>query len=372
MAARKAAEPAPPAQIQELERALSGDAALARGYLVRGEERWFREAAIALLVEAARRRGLEISRHDGADPDFDPSALLADLGAPSLFAPSRLVLARNAGVLLKKDGDSDSTFGRAAGAFLRGRSVAGTLVVEAESLRIDSLLAKGILASGGSVLSMRKLYDSPAPWERDPDPARVELVRWLLARAREKSLKLDAAEAVYVAAATGNDLQALDSALETLARRGREGVRATVGWTGAGSPFELAEALLRGDVGAALAGVETLMRSGMREKDGSREVKPEALLAVLFGSLRSKLRLTLAAARGAESNTPVDLPGAPRSREEALRRAALRSAEEWQRMLDDLFGLERRTRTSRSVDANDLAHLALRWRRAPGRIRGRS
>jgi hypothetical protein len=32
-------------------------------------------------------------------------------------------------------------------------------------------------------------------------------------------------------------------------------------------------------------------------------------------------------------------------------------------MSDDLAEIERRTRTSRTVDASDLARLALRWRR---------
>jgi hypothetical protein len=41
-------------------------------------------------------------------------------------------------------------------------------------------------------------------------------------------------------------------------------------------------------------------------------------------------------------------------------------------MLDDLADLERRARTARPPDANDLAVLALRWRREPDRIRGSS
>ncbi|HEV8114163.1 MAG TPA: hypothetical protein VGR31_15430 [Planctomycetota bacterium] len=364
MAARKAAEPPPPAQLAELERALAGTGPLARGYVVRGEERWFRDAALAAIVEAAARRGLDVARHDGADPDFDAGALLADLSAPSLFAPARLLVVRGAGALLKKEGSSDAPFASAALAFLRGRAVAGALVIEAESLRVDHAVAKAVVETGGTVLTLRPLYDSPPPWDRDADPRKTELVQWILARARTKSVRIDPNEAAYLAAATGNDLSALDAALANVARSGGQGLRNTVAWSGAGSPFQLAEDLVRGDAGASIAGVEALFRSGMREKDGSREVKPEALLAVLFGTLRAKLRQTLAAARADAAGTRLELAMAPRMREELEARRALRTADAWAAMLEDLAELERRTRTSRTVDANDLALLALRWRRA--------
>jgi DNA polymerase III delta subunit len=230
-------------------------------------------------------------------------------------------------------------------------------------------VAKAVLEAGGSVLSFRRLYESPPPWEPDADPRKVELVQWLLARARLKSLRLDAGEAAYVVAATGNELSALDSALDALKSRGDHGVRESVGWTAGASPFQVAEDLLRGDAGAAIAGVEALFRSGMRERDGSREVKPETVLAVLLGSLRSKLRAALAASRASESGAPLPATAVPNFRKDVQGLAALRPAGAWRRMLDDLAGLERGTRTSRTVDASDLCILALRWRRDPGRIR---
>ena len=364
-AARKAAEPAPPVRLAELERELAKSAPLARGYLVRGEERWFRDAAIALVAEAASRRGLEVARHDGADPDFDLQRLVDDLSGPPMFAPARLVLVRTAGPILKSE-----AFPSAAASFLRG-TVPGALLVEAESVRVDHAVAKAIAAAGGPIITMRKLWDSPPPWERDPDPSRTELVQWLLARAKSKKILLRPDEAAYVAAATGNDLGALDAALDGLARRGKRGVEESVAWTGGASPFRLAEDLVRGDAAAGLAGIEALFRSGMSEKDGSRETKPEALLAVLLGSLRSKLRSTLAAARAAERGVAFDFQGAPGARAELEGRRALRTAAAWAAMLDDLADLERRTRTARPPDVNDLALLCLRWKREPDRIPAR-
>ena len=369
MAARKESEPAPPVQLANLARALAGDAPLARGYLVRGEERWFREAAIAEIAAAAARRGLEIVRHDGADPDVDLAGLLADLAAPPMFASARLVLVRGLAALLKKD---EAPLVTAAAAFLRGGAVPGTLVLEAESLRVDHALAKAVAACGGTILTLRRLYDSPPPWERSGDPARTELVLWLLARAKAKGLRLDPRDAVYVAAATGNDLGALEGALADLARRTSGSVRETIVWHGTVSPFDLAEDMLRGDAAGAIAGIEGLFRSGMRAKDGSREVKPEVTLTLLLQSLRAKVREALALARAAEAGERLDraaFRGPPRAFEEAVQRSAARRAEDWALLADDVAAIERRTRTSRTVDASDLARLALRWRLGTETIR---
>lgn len=377
MAARKAApkakEAAPPVQLAQLERSLAGDAPLSRGYLVRGEERWFRDAAVSSLVAAAERRGLEIVRHDAADPDLDHGVLQGDLSAAPMFAAARLVVVRSLSLLLKKEEqEGGAPIVAAASRFLRDRSVPGTLVLETETLRVDHALATAVKDAGGTILSLRRLWDTPPPWA--PDPSGSELVQWLLARAKHKGVRLDPREALYVATATGNELSALDQAIDDLARRGQASVQAVVGWTGAASPFQVAEDLLRGDPAASMAGIEKLFRSGMRTKEGAREVKPEATLAVLMQSLRSKLRGTLAVARAQEAGLPPppeSMRGSKRSVEELLERSSLRSARAWARMGDDLAEIERRTRTSRTVDASDLARLALRWRREPATIRPR-
>ena len=265
MAARKTAskpkEAAPPVQVSQLERSLAGDAPLERGYLVRGEERWFRDAAVSILVAAAERRGLEIVRHDAADPDFDLGALQGDLAAAPMFAAARLVVVRTLSLLLKKENsDVEAAIVAAVTRFLRDRSVPGALVLESESLRVDHALAAAVKDAGGPILSLRRLWDTPPPWA--PDPTGSELVQWLLARAKHKKVRLDPREAVYVAEATGNELAALDQALDELARRGQSSVKSLVGVTAAVSPFQVSEDLLRGDPAASVAGIEGLFRSG--------------------------------------------------------------------------------------------------------------
>jgi hypothetical protein len=268
---------------------------------------------------------------------------------------------------LKKEARDASATERAPLAFLHAQSPSGSVVIEAESLRADHAVTKSVIERGGVVVSCRRLWDSPPPW--DPDPRKAELVQWLVARARERKIALDAADAVYVAQATGNDLAALDAALDRVAERESRGVREVVGWTSASSPFQVAEDLARGDVERALAGIEALFRVGFEDRDGSRELDKNAVLAVLFASLRSKLRQSLCAAlslaRGADFATAAVEAGVqttPRALDEFQKRLAVRDARAWRLMLEDLTTLEQRARSGGTVDANDVAALCLRWR----------
>jgi len=114
MAAKSAREPDPPSQLRALAASVAGAKPLARGYVARGEERYFRESALRILVDAARARGLEVSRHDPQDPDFDASRLIDDLSAAPMFAGARLVVVRGAATLLKKEGRDPSAMERSS------------------------------------------------------------------------------------------------------------------------------------------------------------------------------------------------------------------------------------------------------------------
>ena len=346
MATRTRGAAPPTEQLALFERALAPPAPLVRAVLVRGEERYFRDEALRLCAAAAPARELELVRHDALDPDFRLADLLADLSSAPMFASARCIVVRNATPILKKEGSLDTEFTTAALAFVAGGAVPGTLLIEAPGLRADHAVARAIVARGGPSLELRCLYSTPPAWE--PDPRKAELVQWLCQRARERRIALTVDDAVYIAEATGNDLHALVGQLERIAARGERGLRSVVSQSSGATPFAVAEWIARGEPRAALAGLEALFRGGFDEKDGSRLVDPKALANILFGSLRSKLRQTVAAARAhGAANTPVT--GHPQARAELEARLALRSAREWEAMLEAWLALERSSRLGDSV-----------------------
>ncbi|MBL8863462.1 MAG: hypothetical protein JNK02_15830 [Planctomycetes bacterium] len=370
-----AAKAPPPTEVLRGFVATLAGGRLPRAVILRGDERWFRERALVAATETAERAGLEVVRHDARDPDFDLRALTSDLTEAPMFAGARCIVVRNAAGLLKKEGEAEPPLLAVAGRFVSGSSPPGTLLVDAEGLRADNALVKKALAAGALVLELRRLYDQPAPWERNGDPRRTELVQWLAGRARERGIALTPDEALYVCAATGNDLAALDSALSRLAGRGQESVRSLVAWEAGAAPWDVAESIARGDAPRAAAGIETLLRGGFA-KGGEREIDPAALLAMLFGSLRTKVREGLAGARAIERGADPQsvYAGPPFGRDDFVARARARRAGDWERLGEDLAALERKNRQGKDqggeFDASDLLAFALRWRverRAAGR-----
>lgn len=367
-----AREPDPQTQLDTLARELEAAKALHRAYLFRGDERFFRDQGARAVAERARALGAEVTRYDESDPDFNLALLMDDLAARPMFAEARCVVVRGAAKLLKKEGKSDAPLTIAVRSFLEG-SLEGTIVLDAEGLRADHAVAKAVAKSGGTSITCRKLWDSPPPWAAG-DMRKVELVQWLVARARVKGVRLGPDDAAMLASSTGNDLYALDAQLEKLRyappSQAASTVKALAGSERSVSPWTIGEQLVQGDVRRAAPGVEQLFRSGFQGRDGTREVDPRALVMVLLNAVRSKVRQALAGARvmaaGGDLAQAAEAAGVgtwPKARAEFEARLRSRPVTAWQGMLSECNALERATRESRSLDANDFFALALRWAR---------
>lgn len=362
-----AREPDPRAQLEEL-RAQLKSGRLLPGYVLRGEERYFRDRALAEILAAARAAGAEVCRHEARSPEFSARGLHADLGGGGLFASERCVVIEEPEELLRKSGGKSAPLARAIEAFLGAG--AGTVVLAADSLRADNPTLKAIVAAGGKALFFRALYDSPPPWG-DPDPARTELAQWIAARARALGAKLSRDQVLLLQLAKGNDLPALEDELRLLASGGG---RLALSADAAGAPFKLADALLRGDLDSSLLELELLYRGGLRkERDGTRDLEPAALIAVLAAGLRRNLRQALAGRMALDAGADLNaaaaaagVPGFPAARNAFAELVRKRDTAAARAMLRDLIALERKSRTS-GVDASDVALYALRHRAAPAR-----
>jgi len=366
-----AREPDPRSELTRLERALAQGGAPPRGCVLRGPEAYFRDRALRAVKEAARAAGFELCQHDAGGSDFHAPGALDDLVGGALFASKRCVVIENAEDRLKKD----MPLTRAVLSFLDGDR--GTVVLAARSLRADNVAVKAIAKAGGEVLTFRKFWDAPPPWEKSADPRRTELVAWVVGRARELGCRLTPERALLLTKRTGNELEVLEGALASLAAGDDPDFDVLGGETAAGSPFQVADDLVAGDTGAALAGIETLFRGGMKkDKDGTREQGTGALIAILMGTVRGRVREGLLVAEAMEGGQSLEaafeslgMRPSPMVRRRLAEQVAARSAGTWRRMLEEALGLERRGRSGAALDAADLAELALRWRRkrAPAR-----
>jgi DNA polymerase III delta subunit len=352
-------EEAPQQALVRLERSLAAGE-LAAAYVFRGEERYFRDRMSDLVLRQAGERGLEICRHDAKHPEFSLARLTDDLRGNALFSAARCVLVRQAGTLVVKTSPDHSP---ALVELLLARIAhpsGGTLVLAAESLASDHALVKATLAAGGWVVQCRRLWDTMPPWGAG-DPTRIELVAWLLERARALAIPLRPEEAAHVVHATGNDLSALDGEIERLRERGSRSVAEVVGWQAGASPWVIAEDMVRGDARAAAEGLEALFRGGFQARDGARTLETNGLVAMLVNALYGKVREALAAAGertrrlGEGCRELRGVSGAPRAREAFPLAHGFAAAGEWRVMLEEIAALERRAHSSAPLDGSDFS-----------------
>jgi hypothetical protein len=235
-----------------------------------------------------------------ARPDFRLQGLLDDLTGFAMFASARCVTVAEPEALLKKSAGARNRRSPKPCAASCG-AARGTLVLVADSLRSDLAIVKELVQAGALLKTFRKLYDRPAPWERDPDPRRTELVAWLVQRAEGTQSRADGRSGAVLAHSQGNDLAALDDQLSALASGGAKDALARLMSNAAGSPAQVAGRSDRGRRGEQPARDRDLVpRRHARERDGARETDDAALVQILLGYLRPRVRAGVAASEAIE------------------------------------------------------------------------
>lgn len=357
MAAKRA--PAPPEALDAFERAFAESDPLPRCTVVRGDEAYFARRAHGIVVARAKALDYETIVRDGDDPDARLEDLLGELATPPMFAPRQLFVLRGWDGELRTQGKKVPPLVSGLLSFVERNEPERAVCVVAANMRADHRIAKAAQVS----LAVRKLYDGPPPWK--PDPMASELVQWVRRRAKELGVEVAPRDALFVAAATGNDLGAIDAQLERV-KSGEGVLRESVAWQAVGTPWDVADQLIGPDTGRALSAVTTLFQGGMIGKDGKRVVDPAALSAMLVGSLSKTARQGLAIAEAAAAGEPADraleLGGAKGMAAETWRarmRAHSRPAT-WRRMLDDVCDVERAARAG-GAGLDHFVALCLRW-----------
>lgn len=362
---KKPRDPNPEDALRDLEHRI--EQGLPRVSILRGDEAYFRERGVRALSDRARADGLEVCRHDPLDPDYSAGRLVDDLSTGALFQASRCIVLHHAERVVVDRASAFSAAVRDAMLAWIASASPGAIVLSADKLRADHALAKAVKEAEGPIVGCRRLYDTPPPW--NPDPRNTELAQWCGARARSLGVKLDSAEAYYVVAATGNDLNAIEDRLKGLVGRGSEAIQELVTWDSSASVWDVAESLVAGDVRKAAVGIETLFSGGAVQRDGSRTLDQSGIVAQLSTAVSAKLREAVRGAGELEAGRGVSAAAAaagvrgPKPAVDAFeRRMGSRAPGAWKPMLEDFARLERRSRSSVQVDATDFMQLALRWR----------
>lgn len=220
-------------------------------YLVRGsDEVAVGDAVRRLVAELVGGADAGLVVEELAGGDFEARAVVEAAQTPPFLTDRRVVVARGVGRFSTAD-------------------TAPLVAYLADPLPTTAL----VLVGGGGQLA-RPLVDAVRRVGHVVDadvPGGRGRAGWLAARLKDGPVRLDAAAGAAVAEHLGEDLSRLPGLLETLAaafgpgaRLGPDDVMPFLGQAGAVAPWELTDAIDRGDPAAALGHLHRLLEGGGR------------------------------------------------------------------------------------------------------------
>jgi DNA polymerase III subunit delta len=244
--------------------------------LIKGDDLSLKAAAVRDLIhEYAAGEDLSLGLDDFSTDDYDLAAAVDAAQTPPMFTSKRIVVAREIG-----------KFG--------GDQVESLLTYLAGPCPTTHL----ILVGGGGTTS-RKVLDAVKKVGELIEtgvPSGKARQQWLSTQLAEAPVTLDARASKLLADHLGDDLGRLDGILEILSAVHGEGARINadalepfLGQAGSGAPWDLTDAIDRGDVPTALDQLHRTMNAGERH--------PLQVMATLQAHFTKMLRLDGAGAR---------------------------------------------------------------------------
>jgi len=238
-------------------------------YLVRGDQPGLLADAVKHLVAELAEGDAGLMPEELAGDDYTVGALVDAAQTPPFFGDRRVVVARDVGRFSTHDVEPLI-------AYLRDPLPTTSLVLVAGGGQVARSLVEAVRKAGHVV-------DAGVPGGRGRST-------WLAARLKEGPVRLDARAAAMVGEHLGDDVDRLTSLLEMLAaaygpgaRLGPEEVAPLLGGVGSVAPWELTDAIDRGDTAVAVTVLRRLIGAGGRH--------PLVILATLHSHFGRMLRL---------------------------------------------------------------------------------
>ena len=239
-------------------------------YLVRGDQPVLLADAVKHLVgELVGGGDASLMTEELAGDEYTVGAVVDAAQTPPFFGDRRIVVARDVGRFSTHDVEP-------LVAYLRDPLPTTSLVLVAGGGQVSRSLVEAVRKAGHVV-------DAGVPGGRGR-------ATWLAAKLKEGPVRLDARAAAMVGEHLGDDVDRLGSLLEMLAsayghgaRLGPDEIAPLLGGSGSVAPWELTDAIDRGDAAVAIAVLRRLIGAGGRH--------PLVITATLHSHFARMLRL---------------------------------------------------------------------------------
>ncbi len=237
---------------------------LPRVVVILGSSTFFRTEAFDTVLEAVPEN-VDVRKLDG-QTDTDGREI-GDLRGGALFGGGNWLTIRRGDAWLKKHGKELET------ELSRIASGCG-LVLELSKIDKRTKIGK-IVREVGEVFEFRELYAEP--YDRSRSPLDAEMVGWIVTRAKQKGMKMDAEAAFLLMSTVGREpaelVAEVDRLVSSLQIKGKffrsEDLKQHLTCSFESTPFEFADAVLAYDRRRALRSLQAMYARGVKGKEGS-------------------------------------------------------------------------------------------------------
>ncbi len=218
------------------------------------------------------------------------SDIFEEIGTASMFGGYKLVIIENADNFLNTNQQNLLEI-------VEGSFNSNSLVMNIESLDKRKKIVKALNGNQGIHIECQRLYDSPAPWERNRPKYDSELTKWIVLQAKEYKKMMSQKSAFSLIEKTGNELAIIDKQLEILSlyvgdreQITEEDIQTVLGVGQREKIYHLLDAVGKKDLVSAMKMVHLMFDSGI-ENERKHIVFDQKVIAItMISALHKRMK----------------------------------------------------------------------------------
>jgi DNA polymerase III subunit delta len=216
--------------------------------------------------------------------------ILDEVRTVSMFGKYKLVIAENDDNFLNRYQDKLLEY-------IKSPFKVNCLVLDVPSIDKRTRLAKALDNKHGVLIECNKLYDSPAPWEKDRPDYDSELTRWIVMHAKSYDKIMNLKTAFCLLEKTGNNLAIIDKQMDVLSiyvgDKGEitaEDIQKLLGLSHREKLFNLLDTISTKDAVLAIKAAKKMFDLGMENERKNITYDEKSIAIVIINSIHKRMR----------------------------------------------------------------------------------
>lgn len=224
------------------------------------------------------------------DPSLSFNDILDEVRTVSMFGKYKLVIVEIDDNFLNRHKDKLLEY-------IKRPSSINCLVLDVPSIDKRTRLAKALDNKHGVLIECNKLYDSPAPWEKNRPEYDSELTRWITMHAKNYNKMMNLKTAFCLLEKTGNNLAIIDKQIDALSIYVGDKPEITVvdiqellGLSHREKLFHLLDAIGMKDVVSAIKAAKKMFVLGIENERKNITYDEKSIAIVIINSIHKRMK----------------------------------------------------------------------------------